>query len=612
MAGLRTAWRFRWPFLVAHLLVRLFVLAVLAPASGLLLSLAIAMRGESALTDQDIAYFLLTPAGLAAGLAVAGLLIVGAILDVAIMTGVLRAGSRTVAGVFTHGVRPVLARLALLTRFSVRLVMQVLLIAAPFLGAAGLVALFALRRYDINYYLTYWPAEFVAAVAVIAVLLAVGAVALVRRLAGWAIALNLLLYGNERPRDAFRTSAYKLSGERRRVLALIILWVAMRAGLGLAVAIPAGLLFNAVPFLAGDNLHFAAGAALAIFFLFALANAVVAALSNGALADVLNQLFARHTGETTKPAATGGDEAPAPARIPMPALIAAAFAAVVAGLFAGGAVLSEIGATRTVEIIAHRGASAARPENTLSAIEKAVEDRADWVEIDVQETVDGEVIVAHDSDFMKLAGVDLKVWNATMADLAGIDIGSSFDPAYADERTPTLRQALETVKGRSRLLIELKYYGHDVELESRVVRIVEETEMADEIAVMSLKYAAIRKMQALRPNWRYGVLAARAIGDLAALKADFLAVNTGQVSLSLIRRAHGQGKQLYVWTVDDPLTMSRMISMGVDGLITNKPALARQVMDARNALSTPERLALWITDTLRIGSFDLVADEGDA
>jgi glycerophosphoryl diester phosphodiesterase len=64
--------------------------------------------------------------------------------------------------------------------------------------------------------------------------------------------------------------------------------------------------------------------------------------------------------------------------------------------------------------------------------------------------------------------------------------------------------------------------------------------------------------------------------------------------------------------VDDPVTMSRMISMGVDGLITNDPALARRTVEARNALSTPERLMLWLSDRFDIGSFDLVADESGA
>jgi glycerophosphoryl diester phosphodiesterase len=306
------------------------------------------------------------------------------------------------------------------------------------------------------------------------------------------------------------------------------------------------------------------------------------------------------------------DEKPSGAAVPMGALVAIAVLAVIGGILAGGTLLERVASTRTVEIIAHRGAAGSRPENTLAAIDQAVDDRADWIEIDVQETADDEVVVAHDSDFMKLAGVDLKIWDATMADLAEIDIGSWFDPSYSGERTPTLRQALEAVKGRGKLMIELKYYGHDVDLESRVVGIVEEMDMASDVSVMSLKYDGVRKMQALRPDWRYGVLAATAIGDLAALKADFLAVNTGQASLQLIRRAHKQAKQIYVWTVDDPLTISRMISMGVDGLITNEPALARQVMEARNQLATYQRLALWLTDRFRVGNFNLVGEESDA
>jgi glycerophosphoryl diester phosphodiesterase len=384
--------------------------------------------------------------------------------------------------------------------------------------------------------------------------------------------------------------------------------------LGLAVAAIAGVLFNLIPNLFGMNLRSIATATIVILLLWALASAIVTALSNGALSVFLYHLYLRVSPDAsaTMVSEWGADKQPSDASIPLGALIAVAIVAVIGGILAGGVLLERVGSTRTVEIIAHRGASGSRPENTLAAIKTAADDGADWVEIDVQETADGEVVVAHDSDFMKLAGVDLKIWDATMADLTEIDIGSWFDPSYSGERTPTLRQALAAVKGRGKVMIELKYYGHDVDLESRVVDVVEEMDMASDVSVMSLKYDGVRKMQSLRPDWRYGVLAATAIGDLAALEADFLAVNTGQASSRLIRRAHERGKQVYVWTVDDPLTMSRMISMGVDGLITNEPALARRVLEARNQLTTHERMALWLTDRFRVGSFSLVSDESDA
>lgn len=614
LASFRVAWQFSWPFLLAHLLARLLVLAIVTPVAGLLLSLAIATSGQSALTDHDIAYFLLTPTGLAVALAVSCLFIGAAVLDVALMTSILRTGRRTAAAVLGHGLRFVISHFIALLGFSLHLVLRILLIAAPFLVVAAIIAAYATAQFDVNYYLTYWPPTFVLAATIIAVIAVAMIVVFIRRLSSWAIALHLVLFEAMSPGKAFASSAQRLPGNKARLVATLAVWAVVRGLLGLSVAAFAGMLINLVPGLFGANLAAVAAAMIGLLLLWAFANATMSALSNGALTELLYHFYLLVSPEVSHAKAVDcdADGQPSRAAIPAGALIAVAVAVVSGGLFASGKLLENITATQTVEIIAHRGAASSRPENTISAIKQAVKDRADWVEIDVQETADNTVVVAHDSDFMKVAGVDLKVWNATMADLADIDIGSWFDTSYSSERTPTLRQALEAVKGRGKVIIELKYYGHDLDLETRVIGIVEEVGMVSDVAVMSLKYDGIRKMQALRPDWRYGVLAATAVGNLATRKADFLAVNTGQASLQLVRRAHGQGKQIYVWTVDDPLTMSRMISMGVDGLITNKPALARQVMEARNHLTAYERMALWLTDRFRIGSFKLVAEETDA
>ena len=95
--------------------------------------------------------------------------------------------------------------------------------------------------------------------------------------------------------------------------------------------------------------------------------------------------------------------------LPMGVLLAGLAAIVVAGLAGGIRALEGIRTDDRVEVIAHRGAAAARPENTMAAIERGIEDGADWIEIDVQETADGEVVVFHDSDFMRLAHVDRKI-----------------------------------------------------------------------------------------------------------------------------------------------------------------------------------------------------------
>jgi glycerophosphoryl diester phosphodiesterase len=260
-----------------------------------------------------------------------------------------------------------------------------------------------------------------------------------------------------------------------------------------------------------------------------------------------------------------------------------------------------------IQVIAHRGAAGARPENTMAAFDLAIEDKATWVELDVQESADGEIIVMHDSDYMKIAGTDLKVWDATTDGLADIDIGSWFDPEFASERTPLLRDVLELAKDSgSGILIELKYYGHDEMLEQRVAEVVEETGMTDQVRAMSLKYDAVRKMKALRPGWTVGLLATATVGDLTALETDFLAVNMATASLRLVRDARAAGKEVYVWTVNDPLSMSRMASLGVSGLITDEPALARQVLEQRAELGAAERLVLALGSKLGLNASDKV------
>jgi glycerophosphoryl diester phosphodiesterase len=246
------------------------------------------------------------------------------------------------------------------------------------------------------------------------------------------------------------------------------------------------------------------------------------------------------------------------------------------------------------EIIAHRGASAAAPENTMAAFERAIADHADWIELDVQESADGVVVVQHDSDFMKAAGVDLKVWDATLEDLREIDVGSHFGSEFADQRVPTLREALELAKGKIGVLVELKYYGRDEDLEARVIEVIEATGVESDIALMSLKYAGIRKAAALRPAWPHGFLSTVNVGDLTRLDVDFLALSGSTASRSVIRRAHKRGMKVYVWTVNDPIQMSVMMSRGVDGLITDEPALAHRVQELRADLSPFGRLLVWI------------------
>ena len=611
-AAYRIAWSYAAPFTLAHLALRLLSAAVIMPASGLVLAAALAIDGQTAMTDQDIARFLLTPAGFAGTLAIIGLSIIAGSLDLTVMTNTLRRGEHRAAAALISGLSLVLARFTAVFSLGVRLALRVLLLAAPFGMTAAGIAWLMLSDYDINYYLTYQPPAFLIAVGLIGVLAVAFAVVLVVQLAHWAVALHFLLFQRAAPKRAFALSAAGLRGQQWGVISRLLAWVLVRIVLAALVATFGGLLIAGTQELFELHLRIIVVSTLIILAAWWLADAVVSALANGALAVLLDGVYQRVGGE---PAVAGEPDAglSLPGRMVLLLLLfVIATSLMLGGIDFAGDRLERVGTERSVDIIAHRGAAGARPENTLAAVETALEHEADWIEIDVQETADGEVVVAHDSDFMKQAGVNLKVWNATLEDLAKIDIGSWFDPAYAAEHPPTLRQVLLAAKDRGRVLIELKYYGHDVQLEQRVAQIVDDTGMNDQVAAMSLKRPGLEKMQALRPDWPHGILAATAIGNLPVVQSDFLALNTGQITLALIRKAQAQGKKVYAWTVDEPVTMVRLISMGVDGLITNEPALARTVMKTRNELSTLERLVLWLTDQFDLDRLELSADVRDA
>ncbi len=581
------SWARRNMFVPIYVAVRLLVIALIAPIMAFAVNFAVSLSNQSALTDQDIAMFILSPAGFVVAVVMLSLFLLAEVLVFAVMAGSLRMGEQDPWRAGSSAIGLILNNFSSLLSFAVRLVLRVLVLILPFAAVSAVIAWWTLTEYDINYYLTFHPPSFWLAVILIGLVALALAWVLIRRLSAWALSLHLVLFEGLAPADVFAESARRMEDKRVRLQIQLVLWVLVRLAIATVLGGIAGLLFELVPLKEGVNLRLALTLSLTVAALWSLAGLVLAATALGALSVLLDGFFEPKATEKPHPQ-------PQNLRPRLFAVVGAAAIAVLAGLWFGQEVLARVQATDDVDVIGHRGAAALRPENTMSAIVKAIEDGADWVEIDVQETADDVVVVAHDSDFMKLAGVNLKIWDATMDDLADIDIGSWFDPEFSDERTPTLKEALTAAKGKSKVIIELKYYGHDVDLENRVAAIVEEMGMQDDVAIMSLKYSAVQKMIKLRPDWRVGVLAATAVGDLAGLDGDFIAVNANMASPGLIRSVQEAGKDFYVWTVNDPLQMSAMASMGVDGLITDKPATAKEVLRVRAELGPGERLLLWL------------------
>jgi glycerophosphoryl diester phosphodiesterase len=247
---------------------------------------------------------------------------------------------------------------------------------------------------------------------------------------------------------------------------------------------------------------------------------------------------------------------------------------------------------KQVAITAHRGSSVVAPENSLSAVSQAIADGADYAEIDVQLTADSAVIVIHDIDLRRIAGVTRLVSEMTLTELQELDAGSWFSPEFAGERLPTLQEVIDLARGRIKLNIELKVTGSPQGLVERVVDVVERNGFAEECVITSLEEAAVRAVKQQAPDLRVGFIVATAIGDPTRLGVDLLAVSTRFLSAGLIRSAHRRGMEIHVWTVNTRERMWDVIEQGVDNIMTDYPPRLREVLEERAEMTNGEKVLL--------------------
>lgn len=597
----RRTWR---RMLVAHLLCSIVIAAILWPAAGILLRSFLRLSGRSSLSDLEIAQFLFfTPIGIMGLILAASIALTISIFEHAILVliGLAASFDRDLSW------REVVGRTASkgwpLYRLAAVVVGTVLVMVIPLLLLAGLTYWLLLTKYDINFYLNHRPREFWFASAIGAIL-AVGMIWLVGRLVvGWVVALPILWMRRVSPREALSISRKTTARHRRYIACCVGIWVATWA---VTLAGTHGILTLAgrtiIPYFAESIAMLALTLGLMVL-LSALLNWVISFVGAATFALFVVRLYRALNDSPSSDTAhfvDADDTYVSWIKFTRRRFLVIGLVAVAGAFIFGVVLLKGMKFEDRAQITAHRGASAAAPENTLASFEQAIAEGADWVELDVQETADGVVVIVHDQDLMKVGEAGLKIWDSTLEQLREIDIGSFKDPKFHDQRVATLAEALDLCKGRVRVNIELKYYGHQDRLEERVVEIVESKQMQNDIVIMSLDYAGVQKIRALRPDWTIGVLQSAAIGDVMKRDVDFFAVNAKAATPAFIAAAHLHGKEVLVWTVNDPASMSIMMSRGVDGIITDYPAMGKSVLRQRAKLSSPERLLLELAIVLGI------------
>lgn len=592
------------PLLAYGMLWRGLLLLVFGPLSVAVLNALVQQSGQPAITNVGLLSFGLSALGFFT-------IVLGAVSALT-LTAVESAGLLLILLELFRG-RKVTAWQAIyatstrLPRLLPVILLQVLLVlltVAPFTGVAALVWRRLLAGSDINYYLARKPPEFLLA-ATAGAILAVGLSAvLILFYLRWLFAVPVCLFEGQTGRGALGASADVFSCQRARTIGWLAGWQMLRAFVFVAAILGLDQLNRVLlpEQLADGNLVVRTAGCLAIDGLVLLSLSLADTIGYALLVAVLYE-GAR--------ARRGGPVADIPSMDNVPlatnnrTLRWAAWTVLVliAGSALGHAALlvSQFAPQRTVGVTAHRAGALKAPENTLAALRQAIEDGADCAEIDVQETADGALVVLHDSDLRRLAGVARNLWEVPFAELRRLDASSGFGPAFQGERIATREEFIAAADSRIKLNIELKYNGHDQKLAERVVALLRQHNFQPQVVITSLEYRGLQEVRRLEPRLRTGFILSASLGDLTKLDVDFLSVRDGLVTPALRRLATERGWEIHAWNLNDRQQIEAMLDRDVDNLITDNVPLAHEVLRQRAALPEVELILRRLHGWMRSG-----------
>ena len=584
----RRAWG---PLVVYEVLFKLLEAWLVLPAVAVVLSGMLSRSGHIAVTNRDILAFLLSSLGLVYAalfgiVAVALLLLEQAgIMAIADLIGSVK--RRRVTQIVRGGGVKTL-RIAQLGAFKSALLA---LTSVPFVVLAVLVYAIFLTGHDINFYLEHRPPVFWLAACLGSVVLAAAIATGMWLYVRWAFALPILVFEGQFARAALRVSRERTDGVAWHLRFILLGWQLGTLLLGVSLQAGFRLLEAAVIEHSGDR------PIAVILLLLVIQGGMIAVLSFiTAVGQALftRQLYLIRNQQLGLLQPDGSDSAPdmdqrAPVWIRVPIYVSIAVV-VLAPMFAWSELTKPLAGRPAVQVTAHRGHSRAAPENTLSAIKKAIESGADYAEVDVQQTADGVVVLLHDGDLKRVAGVPRKCEELSYDEIRKLDVGAWFAPAFAGERVPSLAEVIDISRGRIRLNIELKLDVSDGRLAAGVARVIGEHRFESDCLVTSFNRDALIDLKRHDPSLRTGLIVAYALGDVSRLEVEALSVRAEGLSDELIRAAHRVGQEVHVWTVNDARQMDRLIKRGVDNIITDDPDILIRIRDDWARLTGTERL----------------------
>lgn len=231
-------------------------------------------------------------------------------------------------------------------------------------------------------------------------------------------------------------------------------------------------------------------------------------------------------------------------------------------------------------IIAHRGASGYAPENTIAAMDIAINQGCDGIELDVQLTKDEVVIVHHDWTFDRTTSGSGEVKDLTYEEIKTFDAGSWFSKDFKGEKVPTLEDVVRHLPKDLLLNVEIKSRSFDSRgLEKKVVEILEKNERIENTIISSFNHTCLKKVQELNPEIKLGILyeahMLNPINYFDSTDLNLYSVHPCNYYLieDFVKEIHHRGMKIYTWTVNDEKSKQRLENLGVEGIITNYPDL---------------------------------------
>jgi glycerophosphoryl diester phosphodiesterase len=586
------------PAIVFEFWFTLVFLVSFAPASGWLLNRLVAASGQYAVSDNDLVVFFLSTQGilfliLGIGFALAfwfaeqtGLLIISikAIFEKKI----------SVSPVLWQQMRhlPALLRLGLLQAAGY------IAASIPFILGLGLTYWWLLREWDLYFYLNVRPWSWWIALTIAGVIAAAYLLLAAWLYTRWLFSIPILIFEDATPVAELRKSWQLTQGRfRELVLPLIICWLVI-----FTLSLTTTWLVSAAAAQLLNQSHLTLKVVVPTV---AVTLALIALLDImwfiiGKIVHVMLMVdFYRETtnAEQHMTRSTPAAGSPAPGVLKgIGGLIAAGV--LIIGIISGTAFLQGFNIHRTVDLTGHRGSKVSAPENTLSALRQAISEGADYAEIDVQTTADGEVVLLHDADLMRVASVNRRLRDMNYHELKDIDVGSWFAPQFSNERIPTLQEAIDLARGRIKLNIELKYTWSDPNLTRKVGEIIRQKDFASDCVVSSLNFQAVREVKQAFPELVAGFIVFQVAGNLSRMDANFLSINAAKATPRLVRQLHARERAVHVWTVNDFKNFISMIEMGVDNIITDHPRDLRGFLEEWNSLSDHEKIILMLRNII--------------